>query len=115
MKKITIILLIIILLCLTSCAALVSTETQEVDATVTDVYYRGAWIQMISSGKTMIPITHPAKHEVTFTYKNTTLTVNNKELYDYYKDKIGETVKCDLIIEYYDNGTVHHTLKLKEN
>ena len=115
MKRIIILALIaVILLCFTGCAKLINTETQEVEATITDVYHRGAWVQMISSGKTMIPISHPAKYEVTFTYEDVTLTVDDKELYDYYKGKIGATVKCDLITKYYDNGAVHKTLKLKE-
>jgi hypothetical protein len=115
MKKIiTITLLVAMLLCFVSCAELVNTETREVDATVTDVCYKAAWTQMIWSGKVMIPIMHPAKYEVTFAYANATLTVDDKELYDYYKDKIGDTVKCDLIIEYCDDGTIRQTLKLKE-
>ena len=63
----------------------------------------------------MVPITHPAQYKVTFTYENVTLTVDDKELYDYYKDKIGTTVKCDLVTKYYDDGTIRRTLKLKEN
>lgn len=115
MKKITILaLLVAMLLCFVGCAKLINTETQEVDATVTDVYHRGAWVQMISNGKTMIPISHPAQYKVTFEYKNITLTVDDKTLYDYYKSKIGTTTKCDLIKEYYDDGTVKQTLKLKE-
>ena len=114
-KTISVVLIAVTLLCFTSCAELINIETQEVEATVTDVYHRGAWIQMIPTGKTMIPISHPAKYEVTFKYANATLTVDDKELYDYYKDKIGTTVKCELIIKYYDDGSTCQTLKLKEN
>jgi len=110
----TIVLIITSIFCFTGCAELINTEIQEVDATVTDIYHRAAWVQMMSTGKTMIPISHPAKYEVTFTYEDVTLTVDDKELYDYYKDKIGTTVKCDLITEYYDNGTTRQKLKLKE-
>lgn len=47
MKKLMIfVLTITMLLCLASCAELIGTETQEVDATVTDVYHKGAWTQM---------------------------------------------------------------------
>ena len=115
MKKIIILALIAVMLfCFAGCAKLISTETQEVEATVTDVYYQGAWVQMIPTGKTVIPISHPAQHKVTFTYENVTLTVNDKELYDRYKDNIGATVKCDLIIEYYDDGSTWRKLELKE-
>lgn len=113
-KLISLALIAIMLLCFVSCAELVNTEMQEVEATVTDVYHRGAWVQMIFTGKVMVPISHPAEYKVTLTYKNVTLTVNDKELYDLYKDKVGETVKCDLIIKYYDDGSTSQKLKLKE-
>ena len=115
MKKIISVLLItVMLLYLVSCAELISTETQEVDAIVIDVYYKGMWMQPVSIGKTTTWITHPAQYKVTFAYENITLTVNDKELYDYYKDKIGTTAKCDLIIKYYDDGMVRQRLELKE-
>jgi hypothetical protein len=117
MKKLLILILTLALLlpCLVSCAELINTETQEVEATVADIYHRGAWVQMVPTSKSIIPISHPARYEVTFKYENVTLTINDKELYDYYKDKVGSTVKCDLIIEYYDDGSISRTLKRKEN
>jgi hypothetical protein len=115
MKKIiSIALIAILLLCLSSCAELINTETQEVDATITDVYFKSAWVQPISTGKTMMMVTHPAQYKVTFEYEGVTLTVNNKKLYDFCKENMDCTVKCNLIIEYYDDGTVRKTLKLKE-
>jgi hypothetical protein len=119
MKKIISVIFIIalitvVLLCFTGCAELINTETKEVDAAITDVYYKGAWVQPISTGKSMIMITHPAQYKVTFEYEDVTLTVDNKKLYDFCKDNIGATAKCNLIIEYYDDGTVHKTLELKE-
>lgn len=116
MKKLLILILTIALLLpyLVSCAELINTETQEVDAIVTDVYYKKKWVQMIYSGKTMIPIVHRAQYQVTLTYENITLTVDNEEFYNTYKDSIGTTVKCDLITEYYDDGSIYRTLKRKE-
>lgn len=115
MKKIIIITLIAaMLLCFAGCAKLVSTETQEVEATVTDVCYEERRIQPVFTGKTVIMISHPARYEVTFTYKNVTLTVNDEDIYSRYKDQIGTTVKCDLITDYYDDGSTRQTLKLKE-
>lgn len=107
-------LIAIILLCFTSCAELIDVETREVEATITDVYYKGSWIQMIPVGKSVVSIFHQARYKVTFTYEDVTLTVDDKELYDCYKDKIGAMVKCDLITEYYDDGSIEQTLKLKE-
>lgn len=115
MKKITILVLIAtMLLCLISCTELINTDTQEVDATVTDVYYKDAWTQMMWIGKVMVPIRHDAKYEVTFTYKNVTLTVDDEDIYNRYKDNIGTTVKCVLITKYYDDGTIRQELQLSE-
>lgn len=115
MKKIiSITLIVAILLCLAGCTELVRTETQEVEATITDVHYNGAWTQIISTGKTTITILHPARYEIIFTYNNIILTVNDEEIYNRYKDKIGDPVVCILITEYYDNGSTYQTLKLKE-
>lgn len=115
MKKIVSITLIaVLLICCTGCSELINIETKEVDAVIADVYYKSAWVQPISTGKTMIMVTHPAQYKVTFEYEDVTLTVNNKKLYDFCKDNIGATVKCNLIIGYYDDGTVRKTLELKE-
>lgn len=114
MKKILSVLLVTtMLLCFIGCAELINTETQEVEATVVSVYHKNAWVQPIFTGKTIMMISYPARNEVTFQYQNVTLTINNRELYNYYKDKIGTTVKCDLITEYYDDGSTCQTLKLK--
>jgi hypothetical protein len=117
MKKLLILILTLALLLpyLVSCAELINTEAQEVDATVTNVYYKKKWVQMIYNGKTMMPIVHRAQYKVTLTYENITLTVDDEEFYNTYKDSIGSTVKCDLITKHYDDGTVRQILKLKEN
>ena len=115
MKRILIVtLLITTLLCLSGCTELICTETQKVEATIIDVYYSGAWTQTIFTGKTIIIIPHPARYEITFTYNNVALTVDDEEIYNRYKDKIGDTAECILITEYYDSGSTYQTLKLKE-
>ena len=116
MKLLILILTLILLLLpyLIGCAKLINTETQEVDATVTDVYYKKKWGQMICSGKSIVPIIHRAQYKVTLTYENVTLTVDDEEFYDTYKDSIGTTVKCVLITKYYDDGSISRTLKRKE-
>lgn len=115
MKKLLLLLLLTtLLLCSTSCAKLISTDTKEVEATITSVYYKKAWTQMVYTGKTMVPINHKAQYKVELTYENVTLEVDNKSFYDACKDKVGSTVKCDLITEYYDDGSTARTLKRKE-
>lgn len=114
MKKTVSVIIIALIFCFSGCAKITNIETQEVFATVTDVHYTGPWVQFIPTGKAVIPISHSAKYEVTFTYEDVTLKVDDKELYDYYKNKIGTTVKCDLVTEHYDNDSVKRTLKLRE-
>jgi uncharacterized protein YccT (UPF0319 family) len=116
MKKLLFLLLTfaLLLLSFTSCAKLVSTETQEVEATVVDTYHRGAFTQMMNTGNVTVPITYPAKHEVYFKYEDVTLTINDEVFYYSYKDKIGSKVKCNLIIKHYDDGSNSRTLEIKE-
>ena len=114
MKKTVSVIIIALLFCFAGCAKITHIEKQVVDAGVREVHDTAGWVQLFPTGKTIIPISHPAKYEVTFTYEDVTLKVDDKELYDCYKDKIGATVKCDLVIEYYDNGTTSRSLKLRE-
>lgn len=104
----------LLFLSFTSCAKLVDTEIQEVEATVVGISHREAFIQMIYNGKTAVPIPYPARYEVHFKYEDVTLTINNVVFYDYYKDKIGSKAKCNLIIKHYDDGTSSRTLEIKE-
>ena len=105
-KFITLLLLVSILItCLPGCAKVVKTETTVVEATVIDTHYRGMWLQPVICGKVTTFITHPAKHNVKLQYKDYETTVNNKDLYDQYKDNIGAIVECNLVTTYYDDGT----------
>lgn len=108
MKKILIMtLMAAMLLCITSCAALVSEEIIEVDAVITDVDRD----PMRYIGKT----TYPADYDIYFEYEGIKGSWDvNKKTYELYKDKVGETIKCNLIIKTYDNGTIRQVLKVKE-
>ena len=113
MKKINsiILILLIVTLMFSGCAELVRSETMTVDAVVTDTYHRNAWMQPIRAGKVTTFVRHPAKNCVVVEYEEVTLTINDKDVYDQYKNNIGAIVQCELVMDYYDDGTCKRYLK----
>lgn len=108
MKKITSILIIAaMLLCFASCAKLTSEEVIEVEAIITEVDRDPA--RMV--GKTV----YPSDYDIYFEYDGIKGSWDvRKETYNLYKDKVGETIKCNLFIRTYDDGTIRKVLKIKE-
>ena len=116
MKRIILLVLAgIFLLTLVGCAKVINTETITVDATVIETSHRGAWIQPVVAGKVTTFITHPEQNIVKIQYEDIVISVNDKELYNYYKDRNGETIECNLITKYFDNITTYSYLEVKEN
>ncbi len=114
MKKIiSFIIISMILLTLVGCARVTNTETTVVDGTVIDTVHKNAWSQPIKTGKVTTFIRHPEKNYVYIQYNDITISVNDSELYDYYKDHIGETIECNLITDYYDNGKTKTRLEVR--
>jgi len=110
-KKITSLLLpSILLLSCVGCAECISTEYTEVPVTVVNEYHRASWVRRVWTGKSFAMITHPAQYEITVDYDGIEYTFNSKELYDKYKDKIGQTVTGELEIKTYDDGTVTYDI-----
>ncbi len=95
-KIITIILSIILVVSLTGCnSGLVSTEVKEVNAFVTDVY------------------ANCFGYFITVEYDGVKNEWNNSELYSDYKNCLGKTIKCYMIIRIYESGEI--TKKLVYN
>ena len=107
-------ILIAVAVSLIGCAEVVDTQTETVEATITSVYYKGAWMQMIPSGKTMIPISHPAEYWVSLQYGEITASFNSYDLYTACKGKEGATIQCSLITETYDDGAVKQYLEWRK-
>lgn len=106
-KMLSITLIVTMLLCLASCATLISEEIIEVEAVITEVDRD----PMRYIGKTL----YPADYDVYFEYEGIKGSWDiSKETYELYKDKVGETIKCNLIIKTYDDGTIRQVLKVKE-
>ena len=104
MKKILILLLYVSFL-LTGCSKLVSTETKNVEVTITDTYHKASWMQPVSTGKFTTWITHPAVWRVYVEYDGAEYTIDGADTYKLFEDKIGQTVTGILEIRKYDDGT----------
>ena len=102
--------LLIVIFCFVSCTRTTHTEAQEIEAIITGVYYEDKWSELILIGQFS---TSEQNQDESLTHYSITLTVGDKDIYDYYKEKIGTVVKCDLITEYYKDGSIQQTVKLK--
>jgi hypothetical protein len=103
MKKILLILLATAICCsLSSCfAELVSEEVVEVDAVITKVRRR--------AGSANPP--RPVDRDIYFEYDGIKGSWDvNAEIYNFYKGKEGEVIKCYLITRVYDDGTTRQKL-----
>ena len=111
MKKIILFAFIVMTICCSfiSCAKLVSVDSIEVDAIIIKVDHD----PMIYVGKTL----YPADYDIDFEYDGVKGSWDvNKETYELYEDKVGETIKCYLITHIYSDGSTKVTLKaIEEN
>lgn len=99
---------LILILC--GCAKCISTETTEVEVEITDEYHRGSYMTPMRVGKVTTFITHPAVYRIIVEYKGNEYTVNGKDTYDLYKDKIGETATGILETKTYDDESVRYNI-----
>ena len=106
MKKIILLCLIIFIISLTGCAKVIKTEEQDVKVKVINVNHTPHRFYMV--GK--VPITHPAKYEVTVKYEDKTYTFDNDYLYEKYKDKVGENIDAILTTYIYDDEKVEERI-----
>lgn len=90
---------------LSGCAKIVSTENSTVQVKVVDEHYSSAHTTMIFNGKTTTTIYHSAVYKITVEYDGDEYTVNDKDTYKKYSDKIGEYTSGILEIRKYDDGT----------
>lgn len=118
MKRISILLLIAILcLILSSCAKVISEESVEVEAIITDTDYDPPYTttRIIKTGKVMIPqvIQYPADYDIFLEYEGVTLEWDvDEDTFKQYANKIGNTIKCCLITRTYDDGTIKKELQV---
>ena len=109
MKKfISAITILFLVFILTGCTKVINTEYKNVDVTVVDKYHRSAWVQPVFNGKTTHLITHPAKYRIIVEYENTEYRINGSDVYNRYKDKVGQQAIGICKVRTYDNGTVKY-------
>lgn len=117
-KIIKIMLAVTLTLTLAGCAKCVGTSTLDTVVTVVDTEYVPTHTSLIPSGKVVIPIHHPAKHYVTFSFKDKEITVNDKGVYDKYYGRIGVPAVATIEAKTYDKGNkykiVYEIVAVKE-
>lgn len=102
----TIALIFIMMFTLVGCREVVNVETQEVEVSVVDEYYRGSYITPVYNGKTTIMITHPATYKITVKYEDVEFVLNGRDIYNEYSDKVGQTTMGTLKITTFDDGSI---------
>lgn len=113
MKKLTILILIIVLIfSLNSCKEVDTYIHEKVEATIVDTQFKLAWVQIIPSGKTMMTVPHAAQYNVYFEYEGHRLHVDSKEVYDeIIENKLTKYTVCKLTTTYTD-GTSDTRLEM---
>ena len=103
MKKIICFCFLGVCVLLAGCAELISKETTQVEAIITEVDRD----PMRIIGK----VTMPADFDIYFEYDGIKGSWDiNRKTYELYKDKIGDAITCNLITLTYDDGTIKRRL-----
>lgn len=110
-KNITIILTIaVICSCFIGCTKCIKTETYTDQVKIVDTHYvDGRWISAFN-GKSQTLIYLPATYQVIVSYNDAEYTVDGGDVYNKYKDKIGNTVNATIEKKNYDDGTVKYSV-----
>ena len=86
----------------------ISKETIQLEVKVEDTNYKRMWVQRVPCGKTMNTITHPAEYNTYLLIDGEEYKFRDRDLYDYCKDKVKETIKVEFIKNTYDDNTVDY-------
>lgn len=105
-KTLSVILIVCILLAITSCAKLINTKYENVEVEITDIYYKNSYMVPMRVGKITTVRTQPAVYRTIVEHNGVEYSINGKETYDKYRDKVGEKTFATLEICIYDDGTV---------
>ena len=110
MKKTILILITLVAILTSGCAKVVETKTEMVEVTVVAEYYRGAMqVPTRINGVTRYRY-RPAIYQITVEYNGQEYTIDDKETYEEYCEKIGEVVLGELETKVYDNGDVRNSI-----
>lgn len=105
-------ILIFIVLSLTGCAKLVSTDYETVQVKITDVYYKPHHTTMVYNAALKMPMVqaHLAIYRVTAEYNGAYYNISGSDNYNKCKDKVNQTTTGTLMICTYDDGTVEYCI-----
>ena len=97
-----------LLFSLGGCKKVKDTYELRVNAVVEDTYHKKAWAQFQyhASTKRTTTIRHPERNEVSIRYNGEVFTLDNKNTYEYCKDKIGQSIPCILEVKEYNDGSL---------
>lgn len=112
MKKVITIILTIVVICsyFIGCTKCINTETYADQVKIVDTHFvNGRW-QPIFNGKSQTLIYIPATYQVIVSYDDAEYTVNGKDIYDKYKDRIGSTVNATIKKKNYKDGAVKYSI-----
>ena len=86
----------------------VDEKTKTVEAVITDASRHGGNTSLIYTGKVLVPVRHREWYEITVSYndKKYSVTSDDEDAYDEYRDKIGETVSAELVTKKRKDGSV---------
>lgn len=87
-----------------------STEDSTVQVKIVDQYYCGPYVTSVYTGKSFMYILHPAVYRITIEYNDKQYYLTDRESYELYHDKIGETADALLRTTKWDNGNVSYNI-----
>ena len=101
---------------LVGCTKLVSTEYENVEVKIIDVYYKPSYTTITYNVALKMPMVqaHPAVYRITVEYNDIEYTISGSDTYNKYKEKVGQTTTGTLEIRTYDDGTVKYDITTLE-
>lgn len=94
------------------CAAVINEEITEVSATVVDIQIQEAKHYKVPFVEPTTYLTKNAVFTLIIEYDGIQTQVESTALYLEYKNRIGDTIPCELVTTTYDSGEVIRTLRL---
>lgn len=107
MKKITILILgLLVVSSLSGCSELVERTHINDYVTITDADYHHGYSTTELMGNTIYDDTVYPEYIIDYEYNGTEDCVNDEDIYNKYRDKIGEKVPAVIRVDTYDDGTI---------
>lgn len=106
MKKLTILILIIVLIfSLTSCKEVDTYRYEKVEANITETLYTPYWVQPMTVGNTVMYINYPDQYIVHFEYEGMKLHIDDKQIYEEVVNNNLTTYTICKVTTIYTDGT----------